>query len=50
MIKKFDADGDGKLSVEERREAIKQAKFGENKSPPTQKDGKPSKPKKAEKD
>ena len=50
MIKKFDADGDGKLSVEERREAIKQAKFGENKSPPTQKEGKPSKPKKAEKD
>jgi hypothetical protein len=46
MLKKFDADGDGKLSVEERREAIKQAKFGEKKSPPTQGEGKPSKSKK----
>ena len=49
MLKKFDADGDGKLSVEERREAIKQAKFGEKKSVPTQIEGEPSKPKKAEK-
>ena len=27
MLEKFDADGDGTLNVEERREAIKQARL-----------------------
>ena len=55
MLKKFDADGDGKLSVQERREAINQAKFGgsskseEKKNPPAPKEGKPSQLKKSEK-